>query len=151
MTEKDEEKLEDAEDDHAADPINTLLSNVQLRADDDAWADLDAAARELIGQLSFITVPPAPQPLSVLLALVAKSIPPTEFQPLLPDKGRRPELEGMLADMKAEYEARKRVLIHQLHLSLSFLLPDKPDMYVLLLSLLQLCMLTESPQTQKAP
>lgn len=134
MADNDGEQLDDAEDgdDHVADPINALLSNVKLRADDDAWADLDAAARELISHLEFITPPPKVTPLPALLTQVAKCIPPSEFKPLVPMlPGKRPELEGLLADMKVEYEARKRVLIHQLHITLSFLLPDKPDLYVL--------------------
>lgn len=132
MAEKDEERLEDAGDDTTADPINTLLSNVQLRGDDDAWADLDEATRDLVSHLPFVAPPPAPLPLPALLAHVAKLVPATEFKPLVPEQQvHRAELEALLADMKGEYEARKRVLIHQLHISLSFLLPDKPDLCVL--------------------
>lgn len=126
MSDNDEELLEDADDDHAADPINALLSNVQLRADDDAWADLDEATRVIVKHLP--CPPPAPLPLPALLSHLAKALPQgSEFKPLVPEQGRRADLEAMIADLKAEYEARKRVLIHQLHITLSFLLPDKPD------------------------
>src|SRR5262245_41166578 len=119
MAERDTEQLEDAED-HTADPIEALLSNVQLRADAEAGADLDWAARDRIARLPFLAAPPLPPkvtPLPALLMRVAGEVPASEFKALVAaDAGRRADLDLILADLKTEYDTRKRVFIHQLHI-----------------------------------